>query len=84
MTDIPEELNQNYQIKHKVFKQLVPKKITPILDISQSFSFGDNLKLFNRQFGYNVGFQYKLNSRLYEDGRTGRYTLTGIGIKKMS
>ncbi len=83
MTDIREELNQNLSTQTQAFQNnWAPKKTTPILDISHSFSFGDNLKLFGRQFGYNFGFQYKLNSRLYENGRTGRYTLTGIETEK--
>ena len=49
----------------------------PFLDISQSISFGNQTKLFGRPLGYNFGFQYKKSNRFYENGSTGRYTLTG-------
>lgn len=50
---------------------------SPFLDISQSIAFGDQVKLFGKPFGYNVGIQYKKSNRFYENGTTGRYKLTG-------
>jgi TonB-dependent receptor len=49
----------------------------PMLDVSQSLSFGNQGKLFGRPFGYIFGIQYKRSNRSYENGQTGRYTLTG-------
>ena len=49
----------------------------PMLDISQSLSFGNQTKLFGRPLGYIFGFQYKRSNRFYDEGTTGRYTLTG-------
>ena len=57
MTDIREDLNQNLSNQTQAFQNnWAPKKITPILDISHSFSFGDNLKLFNRNLVTTLDF----------------------------
>lgn len=54
-----------------------PIKRAPILDLTQSISFGNQTKLFGKPLGYLFGFQYKRTNRFYDDGITGRYKLTG-------
>ena len=43
------------------------------LDMSHSLSFGNQTKLFGRPLGYIFGFQYKRNTRYYDNGQYARY-----------
>ncbi|MDA0912782.1 MAG: TonB-dependent receptor [Bacteroidetes bacterium] len=59
-----------------------PINEAPSLNLSKSISFGDMTRLFGRTLGYNFGFQYKINNQFYENGSTGRFTLTGLESEK--
>lgn len=59
-----------------------PVRSAAPLNLSKSISFGNVTTLFGRPLGYNFGFQYKANSRFYEDGSTGRFLLTGSEAEK--
>ena len=83
MTAIREQQNQLLSNQTQAFGNTwEPLKETPLMDFSKSIAFGDVTKLFGRNLGYNFGFQYKISNRLYENGQTGRYTLTGLESEK--
>lgn len=47
------------------------------LNQSYNLAIGDKISLFNNDLGFNVGFNYASKNKFYNDGVTGRYTLTG-------
>ncbi len=47
------------------------------LNISNNLSFGNQGKIFNKVFGYNIGITQSQRMEFYENGVTGRYKLTG-------
>ncbi len=57
-------------------KEWEPTKNSPFLDQSYSLGYGDQTKLFNKAFGYNVGFSYSKNNRYYGTGINNRFSLT--------
>jgi len=47
------------------------------LNQSYNLAIGNKVTLFNNDLGFNVGFNYASKNKFYNDGVTGRYTLTG-------
>lgn len=83
MPAIREQQNQLLSQQTQAFaNSWQPTERAPLLNLSKSISFGDVTTLFGRPFGYNFGLQYKVNSRFYESGNTGRYLLTGLESEK--
>ena len=83
MTGIRAEQNQRLSRQTQAFGNTwEPVRMTPMLDLSKSISFGNVTTLFGRNLGYNFGFQYKSSNRLYENGSTGRFLLTGNESEK--
>ena len=75
---IREAQNQGLSEQTKAFGNTWEnQRSAAFMDISQAISFGNQTKLFGRPLGYNFGFQYKRSSQFYENGTTGRFTLTG-------
>lgn len=75
---IREVQNQGLSAQTKDFENTWDNvRSAPIFDISQAISFGNQTKLFGKPLGYNFGFQYKRSNQFYENGTTGRFTLTG-------
>lgn len=61
-----------------------PVNLTPGFNHGHSFSVGNQTKLFNKSFGFNLGVTYDRGFDFYSpefDGFTGRYTLTGTGVE---
>lgn len=54
-----------------------PEKKKAGLNQSYSLVIGNKVSLFNNDLGFNVGFNYASVNKFYDDGVTGRYTLTG-------
>lgn len=83
MPAIREQQNQLLSAQTQAFANTwEPQKITPLMNLTKSISFGNMTKLFGRALGYNFGLQYKTNHQLYENGSTGRYSLTGLETEK--
>ena len=83
MTAIRKEQNSLLSRQTQAFGNTwEPIKSAPSLDQSQSLSLGDVLKVWGRTFGYNLGLQHKITNRMYENGSTGRYLLTGVETEK--
>lgn len=83
MTAIRAEQNQLLSSQTQAFGNTwEPVQGAPSLDLSQSLSFGDVTKLFGRSLGYNFGLQHKVTNRMYENGSTGRFLLTGVEDEK--
>ncbi len=49
-----------------------------------SFSAGNQIKLFNKQFGFNVGLIYKKDNLYYDNGQRGIYKLTDANNDKLN
>ena len=83
MTAIRAEQNQLLSSQTQAFGNTwEPVQGAPSLDLSQSLSFGDVIKVAGRSLGYNFGLQHKVTNRMYENGTTGRFLLTGIETEK--
>lgn len=54
-----------------------PVKKTPGLNQSYNLAFGNRVRLFGNDLGFNVGLNYGSSNNFYEEGKTGRYSLTG-------
>ncbi|MGB0248559.1 MAG: carboxypeptidase-like regulatory domain-containing protein [Flavobacteriales bacterium] len=83
MTAIRADQNQLLSSQTQAFGNTwEPVQGAPSLDLSQSLSFGDVVKVAGRSLGYNFGLQHKVTNRMYENGSTGRFLLTGIETEK--
>ena len=54
-----------------------PEKKKAGLNQSYSLVIGNKVSLLNNDLGFNIGFNYASVNKFYDDGITGRYTLTG-------
>ncbi|MFT5280103.1 MAG: hypothetical protein ACI9P8_001743, partial [Bacteroidia bacterium] len=48
------------------------------MNMSHSLSVGNQVSLFGRQLGFNLGGQWNQKNTYYNNGQSGRYTLTGL------
>jgi len=67
LTDQSQSFNKNWN----------PQKQKAGLNQSYNFSFGNKTHLFGNELGFNFGANYSKKFRFYNDGITGRYSLTG-------
>jgi outer membrane receptor protein involved in Fe transport len=58
-------------------KAWTPEKHNAGLNQSYNLAFGNKVLLFGNDFGFNIGLNYGSENEFYDDGRTGRYSLTG-------
>lgn len=74
LTEITEEFN----------KIMEPEEKRSFLNQSYSISVGNQVKLFNKPLGFNVGFSYKNGYNAYNDGIRGLYSLTSANAKGLN
>lgn len=48
------------------------------MNMSHSLSIGNHVELFGRKLGFNLGGQWNQKNKYYNNGQSGRYTLTGV------
>lgn len=60
-----------------------PKKRRSPLDQSYAFSFGNSYNAFDRPLGILASLTYNSSYKYYDDGLTGRYTLTGLNASSL-
>lgn len=64
------------QITKSFNKNLSPIEITPFLNQNYSFTVGNRAKIAGRTLGWVLGINYQNQAEYYDNGTTGRYTLS--------
>ena len=56
---------------------------SPFLDQFHSVSVGNQIDVAGRPFGFVTSLSYQKNFSYFDNGRTGRYSLTGAGVSEL-
>ncbi|GAB4278947.1 MAG: TonB-dependent receptor [Marinilabiliales bacterium] len=72
------------EITRSFNKEMDISRATSFMNHAHSISLGNQVKLFNKAFGYVTAISYQRNYNYYNDGITGRYELNGAGEESLN